>query len=105
MNNQKVRIILKAYDNKVLDQAVKEIVNTAKRIGATVKGPVPLPNNIHKFIVNRSPHIDKESREQFALMTHKRLIYVYLTPQTVEAFMKLELPAGVDVEIKLNGGQ
>jgi small subunit ribosomal protein S10 len=106
MSNQKIRIRLRAFDNAVLDQATKEIVNTVKRTGAEVSGPIPLPRNIEKFTVNRSPHIDKKSREQFEIRTHKRLITIsYPTPQTVEALMKVDLAAGVDVEIKLVGGE
>lgn len=102
MENQNIRIRLRAYDHRVLDQSAAEIVNTAKRTGAHVKGPIPLPTRIEKFTVNRSPHIDKKSREQFEIRTHKRLLdIVEPTPQTVDALMKLELAAGVDVEIKL----
>lgn len=100
--NQKIRIKLKAYDHRVLDMSVKEIVETAQRTGARIAGPVPLPIRINKVTVLRSPHIDKKSREQFEIRTHKRLIDIYdPTPQTVDALMKLELSAGVDVEIKL----
>ncbi len=100
--NQKIRIKLKAYDHRLLDQSVKEIVETARRTGARIAGPVPLPTRIQKFTVLRSPHIDKHSREQFEIRTHKRLIDIYEpTPQTVDELMKLELAAGVDVEIKL----
>jgi small subunit ribosomal protein S10 len=106
MSNQKIRIRLRAFDNAVLDQATKEIVNTVKRTGAEVSGPIPLPRDIEKFTVNRSPHIDKKSREQFEIRTHKRLITIsYPTPQTVEALMKVDLAAGVDVEIKLVGSE
>ncbi len=102
MNSQKIRIRLRAYDYMMLDHSTAEIVNTAKRTGAQVKGPVPLPRKIARFTVNRSPHIDKKSREQFEIRTHKRLIdIIEPTPQTVDALMKLDLPAGVDVEIKL----
>ncbi|NCO82914.1 MAG: 30S ribosomal protein S10 [Nitrospirae bacterium CG_4_10_14_3_um_filter_44_29] len=102
MMNQKIRIKLKAYDHRVLDMSVKEIVDTAQRTGARVAGPIPLPTRISKFTVLRSPHVDKKSREQFEIRTHKRLIDIYdSTPQTVDALMKLELAAGVDVEIKL----
>lgn len=102
MDKQNIRIRLKAYDHRLLDQSVKEIVNTAKRTGAQVRGPIPLPTNIGKFTVLRSPFIDKESREQFEIRTHKRLIdIVDWLPQTVDALMKLDLAAGVDVEIKL----
>ena len=102
MATQKMRIRLKAYDYKLLDQSAGEIVETAKRTGAKVAGPIPLPSRIEKFTVNRSPHIDKKSREQFEIRTHKRLLdIVDPTPQTVDALMKLDLAAGVDVEIKL----
>ena len=100
--NQNIRIRLRAYDHKILDQSISEIVNTAKRTGAYVKGPIPLPTRIEKFTVNRSPHKHKKSREQFEIRTHKRLLdIVEPTPQTVGALMKLDLAAGVDVEIKL----
>ncbi len=100
--NQKIRIKLKAYDHRLLDQSVKEIVETAQRTGARVAGPVPLPTRISRVTILRSPHIDKKSREQFEIRTHKRLLDIYdPTPQTVDALMKLELAAGVDVEIKL----
>jgi len=102
MENQKIRIRLKAFDHRLLDQSVREIVNTAKRTGAQVCGPIPLPTKIEKFTVLRSPHVDKKSREQFEIRTHKRLIdIVDWLPQTVDALMKLDLAAGVDVEIKL----
>ena len=100
--NQKIRIKLKSYDHRVLDLSVKEIVETAQRTGARIAGPVPLPTRVSKYTVLRSPHVDKKSREQFEIRTHKRLIDIYdPTPQTVDALMKLELAAGVDVEIKL----
>ena len=102
INSQKIRIRLKAYDHRLLDQSTKEIVETAKRTGAKVAGPVPLPTAISKYCVLRSPHVDKKSREQFETRIHKRLIDIYeSTPQTVDALMKLDLPAGVDVEIKV----
>jgi len=102
MESQDIRIRLKAYDHRVLDQSTSEIVNTAKRTGARVRGPIPLPTRLEKFTVLRSPHIDKKSREQFEIRTHKRLLdIVDPTPQTVDALMKLDLAAGVDVEIKL----
>jgi small subunit ribosomal protein S10 len=102
MQGQTIRIRLKAFDHRVLDQSVREIVGTAKRTGARVRGPIPLPNRIERFTVNRSPHIDKKSREQFEIRTHRRLLdIVDPTPQTVDALMKLDLAAGVDVEIKL----
>jgi len=104
MNGQNIRIRLKAFDHRILDTSTKEIVSTAKRTGAQVRGPIPLPTRIEKFTVNRSPHIDKKSREQFEIRTHKRLIDIFEpTPQTVDALMKLDLPAGVDVEIKAFG--
>lgn len=102
MDSQNIRIRLKAFDHRLLDQSTREIVNTAKRTGAEVKGPIPLPTRIEKFTVNRSPHINKKSREQFEIRTHKRVLdIVDPTPQTVDALMKLDLAAGVDVEIKL----
>ncbi|MGA1846795.1 30S ribosomal protein S10 [Deferribacter abyssi] len=102
MENQKIRIKLKSFDSRIIDKAVKDIVNTAKRTGARVVGPVPLPTKKEIFTVIRSPHVNKKSREQFELRTHKRLIDIYeFNPQTIDALMKLELSAGVDVEIKL----
>jgi len=102
MQAQNIRIRLKAFDHRVLDTSTLEIVNTAKRTGARVRGPIPLPTRIEKFTVNRSPHIDKKSREQFEIRTHKRMLdIVDWNPQTVDALMKLDLAAGVDVEIKL----
>lgn len=102
MEMQSIRIRLKAFDHRVLDQSSGEIVNTAMRTGAKVRGPVPLPTKTEKFTVLRSPHVYKKAREQFEIRTHKRLLdIVEPTPQTVEALMKLDLPAGVDVEIKL----
>lgn len=102
MARQKIRIRLKAYDHRVLDQSVGEIVETAKRTGARIVGPIPLPTVLSKYTVLRSPHVDKKSREQFEIRTHKRLLdIVEPTPQTVEALMKLDLSAGIDVEIKL----
>jgi len=101
-NSQKIRIRLKAYDHRLLDQSTKEIVDTAKRTGARVAGPIPLPTSINKFCVLRSPHVDKKSREQFEIRTHKRLLDILEpTQQTIDALMKLDLAAGVDVEIKL----
>jgi small subunit ribosomal protein S10 len=99
---QRIRIRLKAYDYRLLDRSVAEIVETAKRTGAHIAGPIPLPTKIQKFTVLRSPHVDKKSREQFEIRTHKRLIDILQpTPETVDALMKLSLSAGVDVEIKL----
>ena len=101
---EKIRIRLKGYDHRVLDQSTWEIVQTAKRTGALVAGPIPLPTDINRFTVLRSPHVDKKSREQFEIRTHKRLIDILEpTTQTVDALMKLDLPAGVDVEIKAFG--
>jgi small subunit ribosomal protein S10 len=104
MKNDKIRIRLKAYDYRILDQSATEIVDTARRTGAKVAGPIPLPTQISRYTVNRSPHIDKKSREQFEMRTHKRLLDILEpTSQTVDALMKLELPVGVDVEIKAFG--
>ncbi|MCZ6905459.1 MAG: 30S ribosomal protein S10 [Acidobacteria bacterium] len=104
MLHEKIRIRLKAYDHRILDQSAGEIVNTAKRTGAQVAGPIPLPTIKNKYCVLRSPHTDKKSREQFEIRTHKRLIDILEpTPQTVEALTKLDLPAGVDIEIKAFG--
>jgi small subunit ribosomal protein S10 len=106
MVNEKIRIRLKAYDFRVLDQSVGDIVETARRTGAKVMGPIPLPTVINRFCVLRSPHVDKKSREQFEIRTHKRLLDILEpTPETVDALMKLELPAGVDVEIKAFGAE
>ena len=102
MDKQHIRIHLKAYDHKILDVSTIEIVNTAKRTGAQVKGPIPLPTKKEVYRVLRSPHIDKKSREQFETRTHKRLIDILdPPPQTVEALMRLDLASGVDIEIKL----
>jgi len=99
---QRIRIRLKAYDHKILDQSVGEIIETANRSGAKVSGPIPLPTTINKFCVNRSPHVDKKSREQFEIRTHKRLLDILEpTQQTIDALMKLDLSAGVNVELKL----
>ena len=101
MESQNIRIRLKAFDHRVLDQSTGEIVTTAKRTGARVRGPIPLPTRIEKFTVLRSPHVDKKSREQFEIRTHKRLLDILEpTQQTLDALMKLDLSAGVDVEIK-----
>lgn len=102
IDSQNIRIRLKAFDHRVLDASTSEIVDTAKRTGAQIRGPIPLPTRIEKYTVLRSPHIDKKSREQFEIRIHKRLLdIVDPTPQTVDALMKLDLAAGVDVEIKL----
>ncbi|GAB5387262.1 MAG: 30S ribosomal protein S10 [Alphaproteobacteria bacterium] len=101
MNTQTIRIRLKAFDHRVLDVSTNEIVNTAKRTGARVRGPIPLPTKIEKYTVNRSPHVNKKSREQFEIRTHKRLLdIVDPTQQTLDALMQLDLAAGVHVEIK-----
>ena len=102
MTDQKIRIRLKAYDQRILDQSVGEIVETAQRTGARVVGPIPLPTRKNRYPVLRSPHVDKKSREQFEIRTHKRLLDILEpTPNTVDALMKLDLSAGVDIEIKL----
>ena len=102
MENQVIRIRLKAFDSRILDSSTREIVNTAKRTGAVVHGPIPLPTYIQKFTVVKGPHKHKTSREQFEMRTHKRVLDILeWTPQTVDAVMKLELASGVDVEIKL----
>jgi small subunit ribosomal protein S10 len=98
---QKIKVRFKAYDDKLLDQTVSEIVNTVKRTGAKIVGPIPLPTRISKYTVLRSPHVDKKSREQFEVRTHKRLLYIMeTTPQTMDALMKLDISAGVDIAIK-----
>ncbi len=102
--SEKIRIRLKAYDYRILDQSTHEIVETAKRTGARIAGPIPLPTTTNKYTVIRSPHVDNKSREQFEVRTHKRLLDIFEpTPQTVDALMRLDLPAGVDVEIKAFG--
>jgi len=102
VGTQKIRIRIKAFDHKVLDQSASEILDTAVRTGSRTAGPIPLPTRIEKYTVLRSPHIDKKAREQFEIRTHQRLIDILdPTAQTVDALMKLELSAGVDVEIKL----
>ena len=101
MSTQKIRIRLKAYDHSLLDQAVAEIVDTTKRTGSRLVGPIPLPTIINKYCVLRGPHVDKKSREQFEIRTHKRLIYISEpTTKTVDALSKLNMPAGVDIRIK-----
>ncbi|MHB1004440.1 MAG: 30S ribosomal protein S10 [Chloroflexota bacterium] len=102
MAKQRIRIRLKAYDHRILDQSAQQIVDTAERMGAKVAGPVPLPTRIEKYCVIRGPHIDKDSREQFEIRTHKRLIDILEpTQKTISALMSLNVPAGVDIEIKL----
>ncbi len=106
MNNEKIRIRLKAYDHRILDHSTGEIVDIARRTGARVSGPIPLPTRIGRYTVLRSPHVDKKSREQFEIRTHKRLVDILEpTPQTVDALMKLDLPAAIDVEIKAYGAE
>lgn len=101
MATEKIRIRLKSYDHKILDQSLQEIVEVVKRTGAKIVGPIPLPTKISRYTVLRSPHADKKSREQFEIRIHKRLIDILEpSPKTVDALMKLNLPAGVDVEIK-----
>ena len=102
MDKQNIRIHLRAYDNKILDLSTVEIINTAKRTGAQVRGPIPLPTKRSIYTILRSPHVDKKSREQFQTNIHKRLVDILnSTPKTVESLMKLDLPAGVDIEIKV----
>ena len=102
MDNQNIRIRLKAFDHRILDQSTSEIVNSARRTGAKIRGPIPLPTSLNRFTVLRGPHVDKKSREQFEMRTHKRVLdIVEPTPQTVDALMKLDLASGVDIEIKL----
>ena len=103
MANQNIRIRLKAFDHRLIDSSAREIVDTAKRTGANVKGPIPLPMKMERFTVLISPHVNKDARDQYEIRTHKRLMdIVDPTDKTVDALMKLELPAGVDVQIKLN---
>ncbi len=102
MDSQNIRIHLKAFDHRILDKSAEEIVGTAKRTGAEVRGPIPLPTHIEKYTVLRSPHVNKKSREQFETRTHKRILDIISpTAQTIDALMKLDLSAGVDVKIKL----
>ena len=102
MDSQNIRIRLKAFDHRILDQSTSEIVNTARRTGAKIRGPIPLPTSLNRFTVLRGPHVDKKSREQFEMRTHKRVLdIIEPTPQTVDALMKLDLASGVDVEIKV----
>lgn len=103
MANQRIRIRLKAFDHRLIDRSAAEIVDTAKRTGALVRGPIPLPTKIERFTLNRSPNADKKARDQFEVRTHKRIMdIIEPTDKTVDALMKLDLAAGVDVEIKLN---
>ena len=101
---QKIRIRLKAYDHEVIDQSTKKIVETVVRTGAQVRGPVPLPTEIHRYCVVRGPHVDKDSREHFEMRIHKRLLDILEpSPKTVDSLQRLDLPAGVDIEIKIQG--
>ncbi|MBS1269899.1 MAG: 30S ribosomal protein S10 [Gammaproteobacteria bacterium] len=103
VQSQKIRIRLKAFDNRVIDKSAQEIVDTAKRTGAVVRGPIPLPTRVERFTLLRSPHVNKKARDQFEVRTHKRIMdIVEPTDKTVDALMRLDLAAGVDVEIKLN---
>ena len=103
MDKQNIRIKLRAYDNKVLDQSTEEIVNTVKRTGANIKGPIPLPTKIERYTVLVSPHVDKDARDQYEIRTHKRLMdIIEPSDKTVDALMKLDLAAGVDVQIELS---
>jgi small subunit ribosomal protein S10 len=103
MANQRIRIRLKAFDHRLIDRSTAEIVETAKRTGALVKGPIPLPTKIERYTLNRSPHVDKKSRDQLEIRTHKRILdIIEPTDKTVDALMRLDLAAGVDVEIKLS---
>lgn len=98
---QRIKVRFKAYDDRLLDQTVSEVVHTVKRTGAKLVGPIPLPTRINKYTILRSPHVDKKSREQFEMRTHKRLLYIVNTnPQTIDALTKLDISAGVDVAIK-----
>ena len=102
MSESKIRIRLKAYDSKILDLSAREIIETARRTGAKVAGPIPLPTRINRYTVLRGPHVDKKSREQFEIRTHKRILdIIEPTQQTLDALMKLDLPSGVDIEVKL----
>ncbi len=102
MGKQRVRIRLRAYDHRLIDKTVQDLVSTAKRTGAKVVGPIPLPTRINRYTVLRSPHVDRKSREQFEVRTHKRLVEIVSpTPDTMEALTKLEMPAGIDIEVKL----
>jgi small subunit ribosomal protein S10 len=100
---QSIELKLKAFEPRILDKSVKEIVDTISRIGARYKGPIPMPRRISKFIVNRSPHVDKKSREQFEIRNHVRFLIIEASPQTVDALMRLDIAAGVDIKIKMKG--
>jgi len=102
MQSQKIRIRLRGYDYRLIDKSAAEIVERAKKTGARVAGPIPLPTAVNRYTVLRSPHVDKKSREQFEIRTHKRVLDIVATQQTIDALMKLDLASGVDVEIKLS---
>ena len=103
MNKEGIKIALESFDHVVLDKAMREIINTVKRTGAAVRGPIPLPTKIKKFTVIRGPHVDKDSREQFEIRSSKRLLIITPTAQTVDALMKLNLSSGVNIKIVING--
>ena len=103
INKEGIKILLESFDHLILDKAMKEIINTVKRTGATLKGPIPLPTKIKKFTVIRGPHVDKDSREQFEIRSSKRLLIISPTSQTVDALMKLNLSSGVNIKIAING--
>lgn len=103
MSQQEIKLRLKSFDHRVLDKSVADIVQTVRRIGSEIRGPIPMPSKIRKFTVNRSPHIDKESREQFEIRNHFRLLVITAAPQVIDALMKLNLAAGVDIDIELVG--
>lgn len=105
MQKEGIKITLRAFDHNILNGAVQEIIGTVKRTGATIKGPIPLPTKIKKFCVIKGPHVDSRSKEHFEIKTIKRLLIIIPTPQTVDALMKLNLSAGVDIKIALNGGK
>jgi small subunit ribosomal protein S10 len=102
---QEIKLKLRAFDHRILDQSVRDIVSTVKRTGASVKGPIPLPNKIERFTVNRSTHVNKKSREQFEIRNHTRVLIIEPSPQTIDSLMKLDLASGVDVEIKIEGAE
>jgi small subunit ribosomal protein S10 len=103
MAQQEIKLRLKSFDHRILDKSVADIVRAVKRIGSEIKGPIPMPSQIRRFTVNRSPHIDKKSREQFEIRNHFRLLIVRAAPQAIDALMKLDLAAGVDIDIELVG--
>ena len=104
MQNQRIRIRLKAFDHRLIDQSTQEIVDTAKKTGAQVKGPIPLPVRKERFTILTSPHVNKKARDQFEIRSHSRLLIIERVPEAVDALMKLEIAAGVDIQIKLMGG-